>query len=159
MIEWLSSVGSWLSRNGSASDWLTSFGTVGAVIISLYLSYSKKQIKIKLQTTIMKKEAFVSIHNFGKEVVYITDVYLRFRFPEEKLDDFEPERKILLDHAVYPNQTKKIEINKQLNAILLFSEKHSQEKLKEDYMLVQVYVIANQKKFKAKEVRVPIKKR
>lgn len=36
---------SWVARNGSASDWLTALGTIGAVATSLYFSYRKERTK------------------------------------------------------------------------------------------------------------------
>ena len=48
MNELISNIGSWFARNGTASDWLTSFGTIGAVGTSLYYSYRKERTKAKV---------------------------------------------------------------------------------------------------------------
>lgn len=48
MMELFSNVGSWFVRNGSASDWFTSVGTVGSVFIVLFLSLHRPKAKGEL---------------------------------------------------------------------------------------------------------------
>jgi len=151
MNEIISSVGSWFARNGSASDWFTSFGTVGAVFISLYILIRKPKIKVLLRTKKVSRgdreikipnssDGFgptleVKIRNSGSVPVEVDELVLLLMIDDEEL---------IVDFGFYEVSIERI-------------EEYSQEKIEIKISQIMKWFRLNPeelKRFKSMKVRV-----
>ena len=92
MIELFSSIGNWLARNGSASDWFTAVGTVGAVVYTLFQNAKKpkpkifltapsiyqgdQEIRVKRKNGELSPKLDIKIRNQDKRAVEINELLL-----------------------------------------------------------------------------------
>jgi len=158
MIEILSSVGNWFVRNGSASDWFTSFGTIGAVAISLQLarSQSKTKAKVKLSKYVEDDKIKVRVINkkpiplgittcwvvkkkiISKEEIGEYDQFIYQSHSKENVIDgtrFIPAHKHI-DFFIYKEDIRKLSKQANIDKFRLevediYGRKHKSPKLKE----------------------------
>lgn len=151
MIEWFSSVGSWFSRNGSASEWLTALGTTSAVILSLFFAYSKSRPKLNIDLVQRGNSRVLIVENKKSEPIYVTDLAFQHRLEKQNEQNFRFQETLYAENTLiqgYSFAEFSIwqEVNQQIR-----KDKHKQ---RASEIYVRFYVRANGKSFKSKEYSI-----
>lgn len=109
MIEILARIGNWFARNGSASDWFTSFGTVGAVVFTMF--NLRKREKLIVDSYYNGKDYVITIENRGNVVSSIVKFALDLEDEEYEKRKWDYLKNPLIIH---PSEVKAIDFEKTI---------------------------------------------
>jgi len=128
MIELLSSIKNWFVRNGSASEWMTAFGTIGAVMTSLYLASTRNKVKLEAQL-ISDNNNLLSlvIINKSKNIANVSDIMVVECNATLNLKeaDIRNSSQYNYDIVINANSAQKIEIYESLFEIFVWGTSKS----------------------------------
>ena len=150
MNELFSNIANWFARNGTASDWFTSFGTVGAVVTSLFLTLRQDKVKVATRIEENRNNYYVIVHNKGKSPVYISNVTVQYRLENEEYKTLEDDMLVSIEEIAYAQQPKRIKINKAIGAL----QYYEQESWSESSFFLQCLVVVNGRTYTTNEFQV-----
>ncbi|MCM3739222.1 hypothetical protein M3210_02955 [Oceanobacillus luteolus] len=93
---------------GNIADWLTAFGTIGAVIVSLYFSYNRSRKKAKViisnRKTVLSDKLLFRIVNTGIIPIEVSTSRLSIHEPwwskkDERVIHFSDEKPMMLEQS------------------------------------------------------------
>lgn len=132
MSEIFCNIANFFARNGTLSDWLTSLGTVGAVVTSLYLTQSQNKIKVATRIEKNRNHYYVIVHNKGKSPFYVSNVTVQYRLANEEYKTLDDNMLVNLEIIVYPKQLKKIGMDKKMHTLYRYLQEEHVSQLKND---------------------------
>ena len=150
MNELFSTIVKWFGDNGTASDWFTSFGTVGAVVTSLFLTLRQDKVKVATWIEKSRNNYYVIVHNKGKLPVYISNITVQYKSKSEEYITLKDDKLGTLEEVVYSQQPKPIKINNSLSVLQFYK----QESQRASTFFLQCLVIVNGRTYKTKEFKV-----
>ena len=150
MNEMFSTVVKWFAENGTASDWFTSFGTVGAVVTSLFLTLRQDKVKVATWIEKNRNDYYVIVHNKSKSPVYISNVTVQHRLENEEYKTLEDDTLVSREDVAYAQQPKRIKINKAIGGLRYYE----QESLSRSTFFLRCFVIVNGRSYEAKEIKI-----
>ena len=150
MNELFSTIVKWFADNGTASDWFTSFGTVGAVVTSLFLTLRQDKVKVATRIEENRNNYYVIVHNKGKSPVYISNVTVQYRLENEEYKTLEDDMLVSIEEIAYAQQPKRIKINKAIGAFQFYE----QESWGTGALFLKCLVIVNGRTYETKEIKI-----
>ena len=155
MNELFSTIVKWFADNGTASDWFTSFGTVGAVVTSLFLTLRQDKVKVAARIEKNRNNYYVIVHNKGKSSVYISNIIVQYRLKNEEYKTLDDNMLVNLEIIVYPKQLKRIGMNEKMHGLhLILQEEHSSQLKQDGFFFLNGWVAIDGQAYKIDETKI-----